>query len=65
MNIKTDALVIGAGPVGLFSVFELGIMGLNAHVVDNLDKIGDNALNYILINPFTIFLPYLNAQEKV
>ena len=44
MNIKTDALVIGAGPVGLFSVFELGIMGLNAHVVDNLDKIGGQCI---------------------
>ena len=36
--IKTDAVIIGAGPVGLFTVFELGILGLNAHVVDNLDK---------------------------
>ena len=44
MNIKTDALVIGAGPVGLFSVFELGIMGLKAHVVDNLDKIGGQCI---------------------
>ena len=39
-DIKTDCLVIGAGPVGLFAVFELGILGLNSAVVDNLDKIG-------------------------
>ena len=39
-KIKTDCLIIGAGPVGLFAVFELGILGLTAHVVDNLDKIG-------------------------
>ena len=44
MTIKTDAVVIGAGPVGLFSVFELGILGLNAHVVDNLDKIGGQCI---------------------
>ena len=39
-HIKTDCLVIGAGPVGLFAVFELGILGLKSEVVDNLDKIG-------------------------
>ena len=42
--IKTDAVVIGAGPVGLFAVFELGIMGLNAHVIDNLDKVGGQCI---------------------
>lgn len=44
MTIKTDAVIIGAGPVGLFSVFELGILGLNAHVIDNLDKIGGQCI---------------------
>ena len=44
MIIKTDAVIIGAGPVGLFSVFELGILGLNAHVIDNLDKIGGQCI---------------------
>ena len=39
-TIKTDCLIIGGGPVGLFAVFELGILGLDSHVVDNLDKIG-------------------------
>ena len=42
--IKTDAVIIGAGPVGLFAVFELGILGLNAHVVDNLDKVGGQCI---------------------
>ena len=37
--IKTDVLVIGAGPVGLFAVHQLGIIGLNADVVDNLDNV--------------------------
>ena len=42
--IKTDAVIVGAGPVGLFAVFELGIMGLNAHVIDNLDKVGGQCI---------------------
>src|SRR5215831_1543737 len=39
-TIKTDALIIGAGPCGLFAVFELGLLDMKAHVVDILDKIG-------------------------
>ena len=38
--IKTDALIIGAGPVGLFAVFELGLLDMKAHLIDILDKIG-------------------------
>ena len=38
--IKTDALIIGAGPVGLFAVFELGLLNINCHVIDILDKPG-------------------------
>ena len=37
---KTDVIIIGAGPVGLFAVFELGLLGLSAHVVDILDRPG-------------------------
>jgi len=44
MSIKTDCLIIGAGPVGLFAVFELGILGLNCQLVDNLDKIGGQCI---------------------
>ena len=36
--IKTDVVIIGAGPVGLFSVHQLGIKGLKAEGIDNLDK---------------------------
>ena len=42
--IKTDVVVIGAGPVGLFAVHQLGIIGLKAEVVDNLDKIGGQCI---------------------
>ena len=38
--IKTDVLIIGAGPCGLFAVFELGLLDMKAHLVDILDKIG-------------------------
>ena len=38
--IKTDVLIIGAGPCGLFAVFELGLLDMKAHVVDILDKLG-------------------------
>jgi thioredoxin reductase (NADPH) len=38
--IKTDCLIIGAGPVGLFAVFELGLLDIRAHVVDILPKPG-------------------------
>ena len=37
---ETDAIVIGAGPVGLFAVFELGMVRLRCHVVDSLEAIG-------------------------
>ena len=35
-----DIIVIGAGPVGLFTVFEAGLLGLNCVLIDNLDKPG-------------------------
>ena len=38
--IETDVLIVGAGPVGLFAVFELGLYDLRAHVIDILDKPG-------------------------
>jgi len=38
--ITTDALIIGAGPVGLFAVFELGLLDMKSHLVDILDKPG-------------------------
>ena len=41
---KTDAIIIGAGPVGLFSVHQLGIKGLKAIVIDNLDKAGGQCI---------------------
>ena len=41
---KTDALIIGAGPTGLFTAHQLRLIGLNCEVVDNLDKIGGQCI---------------------
>ena len=42
--IKTDVLIIGAGPVGLFAIHQLGIKGLKCEVIDNLDKAGGQCI---------------------
>ena len=42
--IKTDALIIGAGPTGLFTAHQLKLIGLDCEVVDNLDKIGGQCI---------------------
>jgi thioredoxin reductase (NADPH) len=39
-TIKTDAVIVGGGPVGLFAVFELGLLDIKAHVIDILDRPG-------------------------
>ncbi len=40
MSISTDVVIVGAGPVGLFQVFELGLQGISAHLVDSLPQVG-------------------------
>ena len=42
--IKTDALIIGAGPVGLFTAHQLKLIGLDCEIVDNLNKIGGQCI---------------------
>lgn len=39
-QIETDVVIIGAGPVGLFAIFELGMLKIRAHVVDSLEQVG-------------------------
>src|SRR5471030_715200 len=39
-TIKTDVVIVGAGPIGLFAVFELGLLDIKAHLIDILPKIG-------------------------
>lgn len=42
--LKTDVVVIGAGPCGLFQVFELGLQGMRTHVIDSLDRAGGQCM---------------------
>ncbi|MBT4921524.1 MAG: NAD(P)/FAD-dependent oxidoreductase [Rickettsiales bacterium] len=37
---KTDIIIIGAGPIGLFAIFEAGMLGMNCHVFDSLEFVG-------------------------
>ena len=43
-SIETDALIVGAGPVGLFQAFELGLLGITAHIVDALPYAGGQCI---------------------
>ncbi len=49
--IETDALVIGAGPVGLFQIFELGLLEISAHVVDSLPYAGGQCIELYADKP--------------
>jgi thioredoxin reductase (NADPH) len=65
--IKTDILIIGAGPVGLFAVFELGLLDMKAHLVDILDKIGGQCAELYPEKPIYDIpaLPKVSAQGLV
>ena len=67
MSIQTDAVIVGAGPCGLFQVFELGLLGLNAHVVDALDAIGGQCTELYPDKPIYDIpgIPVCDAQELV
>ena len=66
-TIETDMVIIGAGPVGLFAVFEAGLLGLKCHLVDNLDKIGGQCAELYPEKPiFDIpALPSCTGQELI
>ncbi|HSO46259.1 MAG TPA: NAD(P)/FAD-dependent oxidoreductase, partial [Rhodoferax sp.] len=63
--IETDALVIGAGPVGLFQVFQLGLQGIHAQVVDVLDQAGGQCIELYPDKPLYDIpgLPYSTGRE--
>jgi thioredoxin reductase (NADPH) len=65
--IKTDVLIIGAGPCGLFAVFELGLLDMKAHLVDILDKIGGQCAELYPEKPIYDIpgIPYCTAQGLV
>jgi thioredoxin reductase (NADPH) len=64
---KVDILIIGAGPVGLFTVFEAGLLGLECVLIDNLDKIGGQCSELYPEKPIYDIpgVPNQTAQEHV
>ena len=64
---KTDVLVVGAGPVGLFAVFELGLFDMKCHLIDILDRPGGQCAELYPEKPIYDIpaLPSVSAQELV
>jgi thioredoxin reductase (NADPH) len=67
MSIKTDVVIIGAGPAGLFQVFELGLLDIHAHVVDSLASVGGQCGELYPEKPIYDIpaYPVIGAQELV
>ena len=67
METKTDIIIVGAGPVALFTVFEAGLLGLECVLIDNLDKIGGQCSELYPGKPIYDIpgVPYQTAQEHV
>lgn len=65
--IETDALVIGAGPVGLFQVFQLGLQGMSCHVVDSLPHVGGQCIELYADKPIYDIpgIPVCTASELI
>ncbi|WP_206956737.1 NAD(P)/FAD-dependent oxidoreductase [Trinickia acidisoli] len=42
--LRTDVVIVGAGPVGLFAAFEAGVIGLSCHIVDALEEVGGQCI---------------------
>lgn len=63
--IETDVVIIGAGPIGLFAVFELGLLDLKAHLVDILDRPGGQCTELYPEKPIYDIpgLPIVTGQE--
>ncbi len=67
MPVTTDVVIIGAGPVGLFQVFELGLLGLHAQVVDSLPRAGGQCTKLYPEKPIYDIpaFPVVGAQELI
>src|ERR1700685_4469557 len=66
-TIKTDVVIIGAGPIGLFAVFELGLLDMKTHLIDILDKIGGQCAELYPEKPIYDIpgIPFTSAQGLV
>ncbi|MEE4304138.1 MAG: NAD(P)/FAD-dependent oxidoreductase [Wenzhouxiangella sp.] len=67
MPIQTDAVIVGAGPVGLFQVFELGLLGLKAELIDSLPQVGGQCAELYPEKPIYDIpaWPVIGAQELI
>ena len=67
MTLKTDTVIIGAGPAGLFQVFELGLLDIRAHVVDSLPQVGGQCAELYPDKPIYDIpaIPECGAQELI
>ena len=67
MTIKVDAIIVGAGPAGLFQVFELGLLGITAHVLDTLPQPGGQCTELYPDKPIYDIpaLPIVGAGELI
>jgi len=67
MTIETDVAIIGAGPIGLFAVFELGLLDLKCHLIDILDRPGGQCTELYPEKPIYDIpgLPIVTGQELV
>jgi thioredoxin reductase (NADPH) len=65
--LRTDVVIVGAGPCGLFQVFELGLLGIKAHVLDSLKAPGGQCTELYPDKPIYDIpaLPVCGAQELV
>ena len=65
MAVETDVVIVGAGPIGIFAVFELGLLDLKAHLVDILDRPGGQCTELYPEKPIYDIpgLPIVTGQE--
>src|SRR3982074_3535248 len=66
-SLETDVIIIGAGPIGLFAVFELGLIDLKCHLVDILDRPGGQCTELYPEKPIYDIpgIPYITGQGLV
>jgi thioredoxin reductase (NADPH) len=64
---SAEVVIIGAGPVGLFQIFELGLLGINAHIIDSLSQVGGQCTELYPEKPIYDIpaLPICGAQELI
>ncbi len=65
--VETDAVIVGAGPCGIFQVFELGLLGIKAHVIDSLPEVGGQCAELYPDKPIYDIpgIPVCTAEELI